>query len=180
VVQGHPAGHEHGRSETIDLTGHTGRDRSRGDIGWRSGAALGWERENRPPLVGVSNRCRTCKRRNQAVPSPVGRERVRVRVILLKYDSCLTLVSDEERTGSSPIFSVAPPGPWPFSIRNPRLKPATFDRLYREFGNHRRLLHKLSVEMRLPAPARQTDRCPGCGNPGRHPDRSPPDSHGRR
>jgi len=29
----------------------------------------------------------------------------------------------KERTGSSPIFSVAPPGLWPFSTRNPRLKP---------------------------------------------------------
>ena len=57
-------------------------------------------------------------------------------------------VRDERTHRSSPIFSVAPTGLWPFSNRNPRLKPwpacrdaavcgagrATFGRPYRDFG----------------------------------------------
>ena len=57
-------------------------------------------------------------------------------------------VRDERTHRSSPIFSFAPPGLWPFSTRNPRLKPwpacrdaavcgagrATFGRPCRDFG----------------------------------------------
>ena len=44
-------------------------------------------------------------------------------------------VRDERTHRASPIFSVAPTGLWPFSNRNPRLKPwATFGRPYRDFG----------------------------------------------
>ena len=44
---------------------------------------IGWERENRPPSVGVSDTLWKLRATGLAVPSPVGRERVRVRVVLL-------------------------------------------------------------------------------------------------
>ena len=47
-------------------------------------SAIGWERENRAPCDCGSNRFGNCKRWGLAVPSPVGRERVRVRVNLVE------------------------------------------------------------------------------------------------
>ena len=45
-------------------------------------------------------------------------------------------VRDERTHRSSPVISVAPPGLWPFSTLNPRLKPwAIFGRPYRDFGS---------------------------------------------
>src|SRR6266536_3501963 len=44
---------------------------------------IGWERENRPPSVGVSNRFGSCERRGCLFPLPSD-GRVRVRVVLFE------------------------------------------------------------------------------------------------
>src|SRR5438874_779838 len=44
---------------------------------------IGWERENRPPSVGVSNRSGSCERRGCLFPLPSD-GRVRVRVVLFE------------------------------------------------------------------------------------------------
>jgi len=82
---------------------------------------------------------------------PQGRSKIAQRFIAgLWREHKTSPVRDERTHRSSPIFSVAPPafaarqsaasarrrpGLWPFSNRNPRLKPwATFGRPYRDFG----------------------------------------------
>ncbi len=67
---------------------------------------------------------------------PQGRSKIAQRFIAgLWREHKTSPVRDERTHRSSPIFSVAPPGLWPFSTRNPRLKPwATFGRPYRDFG----------------------------------------------
>src|SRR5213075_2239113 len=66
---------------------------------------------------------------------PQGRSKIAQRFIAgLSQEYKTSPVRDERMHRSSPIFSVAPPGLWSFSTRNPRLKPwATFDRPYRDF-----------------------------------------------
>ena len=67
---------------------------------------------------------------------PQGRSKIAQRFIAgLWREHKTSPVRDERMHRSSSIFSVAPPGLWPFSTRNPRLKPwATFGRPYRDFG----------------------------------------------
>ncbi len=67
---------------------------------------------------------------------PQGRSKIAQRFIAGLWREYKTSPVRDERTHrSSTIFSVAPPGLWPFSTRNPRLKPwATFGRPYRDFG----------------------------------------------
>jgi hypothetical protein len=67
---------------------------------------------------------------------PQGRSEIAQRFIAgLWREHKTSPVRDERTHRSNPIFSVAPPGLWPFSTRNPRLKPwATLDRPYRDFG----------------------------------------------
>src|SRR5438046_5644770 len=48
----------------------------------RRPSPIGWERENRPPSVGVSNRFGSCERRVWLFPLPSD-GRVRVRVVFL-------------------------------------------------------------------------------------------------
>jgi hypothetical protein len=59
---------------------------------------------------------------------PQGRSKIAQRFIAgLWREHKTSPVRDERTHRPSPIFSVAPPGLWPFSNRNPRLKPwATF------------------------------------------------------
>ncbi len=66
---------------------------------------------------------------------PQGRSKIAQRFIAgLWREHKTSPVRDERTHRSSPIFSVAPTGLWPFSNRNPRLKPwATFGRPYRDF-----------------------------------------------
>src|SRR5437762_11277610 len=65
---------------------------------------------------------------------PQGRSKIAQRFIAGLWRQHETSPVRDERTHrSSPIFSVAPTGLWPFSNRNPRLKPwATFGRPYRD------------------------------------------------
>ena len=67
---------------------------------------------------------------------PQGRSKIAQRFIAgLWREHKTSPVRDERTHRSSPIFSVAPTGLWPFSTGNPRLKPwATFGRPYRDFG----------------------------------------------
>ena len=67
---------------------------------------------------------------------PQGRSKIAQRFIAgLWREHKSSPVRDERTHRSSPIFSAAPPGLWPCSTRNPRLKPwATFGRPYRDFG----------------------------------------------
>src|SRR5436189_5501514 len=58
---------------------------------------------------------------------PQGRSKIAQRFIAeLWREHKTSPVRDERTHRSSPIFSVAPPGLWPFSNRNPRLKPCYF------------------------------------------------------
>src|SRR6185369_7142722 len=68
---------------------------------------------------------------------PQGRSKIAQRFIAGLWREYRTSPVRDERTHrSSPVISVAPPGLWPFSTLNPRLKPwAIFGRPYRDFGN---------------------------------------------
>ena len=92
---------------------------------------------------------------------PQGRSKIAQRFIAGLWRKYRTSPVRDERTHqSSTIFSVAPPGLWPFSTRDPRLKPwATFGRPYRDFGL--RALLSFNMTSTTPASSRRegTEHC---------------------